>query len=80
MEKIEIGQLDKKLIELFFRVTSSQKGVILTIQGKPLVKVLPVSGGEEQNLPGKLAHTLVHEEDIISPLGEEEWEAAGIPT
>jgi antitoxin (DNA-binding transcriptional repressor) of toxin-antitoxin stability system len=79
MEKIEIGRLENKILEILSKAANSGEGVILTSQGKPLAKLLPVLEAEGQNLPGKLAHTLVFEKDIVSPLGEEEWEAAGTP-
>jgi predicted RNase H-like HicB family nuclease len=36
---------------------------------------IPFAGSPKDHRPGKLAHTLVFEKDIVSPLGEEDWEA-----
>ncbi|MDC7235603.1 MAG: hypothetical protein PQJ58_20435 [Spirochaetales bacterium] len=42
--------------------------------GKPIARVLPYPDTiRNGNSPGLLADTLIAEEDIVSPLGEEDW-------
>jgi len=39
------------------------------------VQITPYINHEEKLVPGKLSDTIAFEKDIISPLGEEMWEA-----
>ena len=59
------------LVELF-REESEAKGrkhtlLLVTKRGKPLVRLIPFEGPPRGHAPGKLAHTLVFEKDIVSP-------------
>jgi len=56
-------------------VAATRESVIVTKRGKPLVRVSPFEGAPKDHAPGKLAHTLVFEKDIVSPLGADDWDA-----
>jgi hypothetical protein len=44
-------------------------------RGVPLAEVVAFRGPEGKPLPGKLSEALVFEKDIVSPIGEEVWNA-----
>ena len=50
--------------------------VVITKRGKPFVEVVSFRSPGRKAIPGKLAHTLVSESDIVSPLGAAQWDAA----
>ena len=60
------------------RVRKSKTGrpVIVTKHGKPIAQILPYVHPDTRPQPGRLTHTVTFEKDLISPLGEEMWEAA----
>ena len=60
-------------LQVIGEVATSKKPVLVTKHGKPLAKVVPFT--EKTHSPGKLSNTLVFEGDIVSPLGEEIWDA-----
>ncbi|MBW1815280.1 MAG: type II toxin-antitoxin system prevent-host-death family antitoxin [Deltaproteobacteria bacterium] len=50
------------------RISKTKENIIITKRGKPLVKVIPYQKSIADQTPGKLADTLVFENDIVSPL------------
>ncbi len=54
-------------------VARNREPVVITKRGKPLAEVVPHS--PEPAVPGQLSETLVYEKDIVSPLGEDIWNA-----
>jgi len=48
-------------------VAATGESVVVTKRGKPLVRLIPFEGPPRGHAPGKLAHTLVFEKDIVSP-------------
>lgn len=70
-----VSQFKARALATLTRVARSKEGLVITKRGRPLVHVLPFRGSRADGAPGKLAHTLVFENDIVSPLGPEAWEA-----
>jgi len=60
-------------LQVLGEVAETRESVVVTKRGKPLAEIVPFT--EKQSLPGKLAEALVFEHDIVSPLGEEHWNA-----
>lgn len=75
MKNMAISDFKAHALRVLDDVAHSGEGVVITRRGKALAQVLPCAAEKEKNKPGKLADTLVFEEDIVSPLGEEMWEA-----
>jgi prevent-host-death family protein len=75
METMGISQFKAQALKVLDQVAKSQEGIIITKRGKPLAQILPYRGAEVNPKPGKLSHYLVFETDIVSPLGEEMWDA-----
>ncbi len=74
MKEIPVSQFKAHALETMRQVNASEEPVLVLRHGKPLVEIHPAA--MESPKPGKLAHTLVHMGDIVSPLGADDWEAA----
>lgn len=57
-------------------VIETHEGIVIAKRGKPLVEVVPFRSPSHTPKPGRLAHTLVAEKDILSPLGASLWKSA----
>ena len=75
MKTMAISEFKTHALRVLNEVAKSQETIIITKRGKPLVQVVPHRQSEMKPTPGKLADTFVFEKDIITPLGEELWEA-----
>jgi len=71
-----ISHFKANALKILDQVAKSQEGIIITKRGKPLAQVIPYRNLDMNHKPGKLANYLVFEKDIISPLGEEMWNAS----
>ena len=74
MKSMAISEFKARALRILDEVARSGESVLITRRGKPLARVVPFDE-KEKNKPGKLAGTLVFEDDIVSPLGEDMWEA-----
>ena len=77
MDTMGISEFKAHALRILDFIAKSHESLIITKRGKPLVKILPCTSdiNETDSKPGKLAHTLVFEKDILSPLNEDMWEA-----
>lgn len=75
METIAIDQLEISTLELIERVAQSQKSIVITKEGKPLAQIVPHHSNRRHHKPGELADSFIFETDIVSPLGEDMWDA-----
>lgn len=75
MKSMAVSQFKAHALRVLDEIARSGESVLITKRGKPLARVVPFAE-EDRSKPGKLARTLVFEDDIVSPLGEEMWEAA----
>lgn len=57
-------------------VSGSREPLVVTKRGRPVVEVVPYREFAVDAKPGRLAHLLDFEDDIVSPLGAGLWEAA----
>ena len=71
-----ISEFKIHALGLIDQVSKTGKPIVITKRGKPLAKVIPFAGNVENPVPGKLAGTVLHEGDIVSPLGADMWKAA----
>ena len=74
MQTVPISKFKANALKFIAEIARNKESIIITKRNKPIVKIVPISDTEKQNIPGKLATSLVFEKDIISPLGEELWE------
>jgi len=75
MQTMGISQFKAHALKILDQVAKSQESIIITKRGKPLARVIPYRSSNINPKPGKLANYLVFEKDIVSPLGEEMWDA-----
>jgi prevent-host-death family protein len=76
MKTMSVTHFKAHALAVLDDVATSREAVLLTKRGKPLAEVVPYAGPVAKPQPGTLAHMLVREGDIVSPLGAKDWEAA----
>jgi len=74
MHTIAVSKFKTYALKVIAEVAQTKKSVVITKRGKAIAKIVPLSDTKKANQPGKLADTLIFEKDIISPLGEDQWE------
>lgn len=75
MQIMGISEFKAHALNVLDQVAKTKDTVIVTKRGKPLAQIVPYQASQVDHRPGKLADTLVFEKDIVSPLGEEMWDA-----
>lgn len=75
MKDIGISQFKSHAVEVLTLLAKTQENIIITKRGKPLARIIPYRHRDVTPKPGKLAKTFLFEKDIVSPLGEDMWEA-----
>ncbi len=75
MKTMGISEFKAQALRILDFIAKSHESLIITKRGKPLVQINSCMSDETDAQPGKLAHTLVFEKDIMAPLGEGDWEA-----
>jgi prevent-host-death family protein len=75
MKTMAISQFKAHALRIISQIAQDHEPMIITKRGKPLARILPYEETPSLPQPGRLADTLVFEEDIVSPLGEDMWEA-----
>ena len=73
MRTLAITDFKAHALQVLGQVAKTRESVVVTKRGKPLAEVIPFSPDVPR--PGKLAEALVFEKDIVSPLGEDMWDA-----
>jgi prevent-host-death family protein len=76
MKTMAISEFKAYALKVLSDVAKSQETIVITKRGKPLAQVVPYRISVVKPTPGKLAGAFVFEKDIITPLGEELWEAS----
>jgi len=73
--EINVAEFRTNCFKILDQVKVTHKEVVITKRGKPIAQVIPYRNSDMKPKPGKLANYLVFEKDIVSPLGEEMWDA-----
>jgi len=73
MKTFAITDFKAHALQILGRIAKTKESVVITKRGKPIVEVIPFSTSKPA--PGKLSEALVFEKDIVSPLGEDMWDA-----
>ena len=74
MKTMAVRQSKARAQRTLDEVSTSRESVLITKRGQPLARVVPIDESEPLQ-PGLLAGAFVFEEDIVSPLGADAWEA-----
>jgi len=75
MKTMAISQFKARALQVLGEVAKTKESVVLTKRGKPLAEVVPFRDSDRQPQPGTLSGVLVFEKDIVSPIGEADWDA-----
>lgn len=75
MKTMGISEFKSHALKILDQVAKTQEIVVVTKRGKPLAQILPCQSDDVNHKPGRLSQTLLFEKDIISPLGEDMWDA-----
>ena len=75
MKTMGVSEFKTHALKILDRISKTQEVLVITKRGKPVATISPYRSAEKNPQPGKLADALVFEKDIISPFGEELWEA-----
>ncbi len=75
MKTMGISEFKAHALKILDAIAKSHESLIITKRGRPLVQINSCVSEETGARPGKLAHTLVFEKDIVTPLEEGNWEA-----
>ena len=73
MKILAITEFKAHALQILANVAETKEPVVVTKRGKALAEVVPFSASKPA--PGKLSEALVFEKDILSPLGDEMWDA-----
>ena len=74
MKTMPITEFKAHALKVLSQVNTLKESVLVTKRGKPVAEVIPYT--ETKPKAGMLAEALVFEKDIISPLGDEMWNAS----
>ncbi len=75
MQTMGISAFKAHALKVLDQVAKTRDEVIVTKRGKPVARIVPFTDEIPAHMPGTLADTLVYEGDIVSPLGEDIWDA-----
>ncbi len=75
MKTMNISQFKTHALTILDQIAKTHEEIVITKRGKPLAQVMPYRNKDKNSTPGKLADAFIFEKDIISPLGEEMWDA-----
>ncbi len=74
--KVNATEFKAKCLKLMDEVQKTHEPVVITKRGKPVAKLVPVEPEEPKSGFGCMAGTIKIVGDIISPIEDENWEAA----
>ena len=74
MKTMAISQFKAHALRIIDQLAQNHETIVITKRGKPLAQITPYIDNRSLTKPGQLSDTLVFEEDIVSPLGEDMWE------
>ncbi len=73
MKTMAITEFKSHALKVLNDLSKDQESIVITKRGKPIAEV--VAYKEKPLQMGSLRGTVLYEGDIISPLGEEMWDA-----
>jgi len=75
MKTMGISDFKSHALKILNQIAKTQEIIVITKRGKPLAQITPYRTSDVNPKPGRLSNALIFEKDIISPLGEEIWDA-----
>lgn len=77
MNRLSVSEFKAKALAIVAQVADTGEPVVVTKRGKPIAKVIPFYVEAEPPQPGRMQGSVLQEDDIVSPLGAEMWNANG---
>jgi len=74
MKTFGVTNFKAHALKILSQVAKTKQSVLITKRGTPMAEIIPFSS--KRPVPDKLSESLVFENDIISPIGEDIWDAA----
>ena len=76
--KLSVSEFKAKSLGIFDEINKTGLEVTVTKRGQAIAIILPIKRAQQLSLrrKGKLVHSFVSENDIVSPLGDQDWESA----
>lgn len=68
MQTMTLQKFESGTPQILKEILLTGEDILIIQDGKPIVKIVKFK--TSQNIPGKLAHTINYEKDIVTPLGE----------
>jgi prevent-host-death family protein len=75
MKTMGISKFKSHALKILDQVAKTQEIIVITKRGKPLAQITPYRTSDINPRAGRLSDALLFEKDVISPLGEEMWDA-----
>ena len=75
MKTMGISEFKTHALKILDQVAKTQEIIVITKRGKPLAQITPYRTSDIKPKPGRLSDAFVFEKDVVSPLGEEMWDA-----
>ena len=75
MKSMGISQFKSHALKILDQVAKTHEVIVITKRGKPLAQITPYRTSAITPQSGRLSNALVFEKDVISPLGEDMWNA-----
>lgn len=76
MKSYTVTTFKAHALKVIDHIIKTRETIVITKRGKPVVEISPYIQKNMKPVPGKLKHLLEDEQDIISPIGEDIWNAA----
>ena len=76
MKSMSISEFKTHALRIIEKIAETREQITITKRGKPIATVGPYQERTGKPKAGKLSQYLVYEKDIVTPLGEELWEAS----
>ncbi len=75
MKTMAISSFKAHALRVIDEVSRTHEGIVITKRDKAMAELLPYRTKNKTPVPGRLSSALVHEGDIVSPLGCSLWES-----
>jgi antitoxin (DNA-binding transcriptional repressor) of toxin-antitoxin stability system len=76
MKTMAISTFKANALRLVDEVSKTHEGIVITKRDKAMAELQPYRTKSKSPVPGRLSSALVHEGDIVSPLGGSLWESS----
>jgi len=76
MKSMSVSEFKVHALAVLAKISKTREQLVITKRGKPIAQIIPYQEQISKAEPGKLSGYLIFEKDIVTPLGEDLWEAS----